>query len=196
MKRKVSIIISILVILTLTACGPAPTPTLSVDDIRNAAMTQAWVAMTMTQAALPTATITPVPPSPTPMPTYTPFPTLPAVVATSVPPTSSVDPCNQVPPVKPKGTLVKVLFVNKSGGNVNLSFGMNQPNDQSECVTYSYTLGTFQQIEATVLAGCYWGYGWVDGKNPSTARTTELICLNDASKTPPVWIGTEVIALH
>jgi len=196
MTKKFLYPISILIILTLAACGPAATPTLNITEIQNAALTQAWVAMTMTQAALPTATVTPIPLSPTPFPTFASLPTLPPIVATAVPPTSPADMCNQVPPVKPQGALVKVDFVNKSGGQVNLSFGMNTPNDQGECVTYSYALGTEQSLEATVLAGCYWGYAWVFKNPPTTSRTPSLICLNDPSKIPPLWIESEVMYLH
>ncbi len=196
MNKKLLYLLSILIIFILTACGPAPAPTLSVADIQKAALTQAWIAMTMTQAALPTATVTLIPPSPTPMPTFAPLPTLPPVVATAVPPTSPANVCNQVPPVKPKGALVKVEFVNKSGGQVNLSFGMNTPNDQGECVTYSYALGTEQSLQATVLAGCYWAYAWVSKNPPSTARTANLLCLDDPNKVPPVWISAEVIYFH
>lgn len=198
MKRKVLITISILIVLTLTACGggPAPTPTLDMAAIQNAALTQAWVVVTMTQAALPTNTATPIPPSPTPFPTFPALPTLAPVVATAVPPTSAADVCNQVPPQKPLGAVVPVQFVNKSGGQVNLSFGMNTPNDQGECVTYSFSLGTYQTLQATVLAGCYWGYGWVSKNPPTTSRTPSLICLNDPSKTPPVWVEAEVMYLH
>jgi hypothetical protein len=194
MTKKFPYLLSILIVLTLAACGPAPTPTLSTADLASTAAADAWLAVTMTQAAMPTAT--PLPPTVTPMPTFTPFPTLPLVVATAVPATSATDVCNQPPPVKPKGALVQVKFINKSGGNVNLSFGMNTPNSQGECVTYSYTLGTFAEEVVTVLSGCYWAYGWVDGKEPSTAQTIDLLCVNDPSKAPAIWISTEVISFH
>lgn len=187
---------SMLIILTLAACGPGRAPTLSADDVRNTALADAWIAISLTQAAIPTATVTPIPPSITPLPTLTPFPTLPLVPLTAVQAVATTDPCNQAPPVKPKGAIAQVKFVNKSGGNVNLSFGMNSPNTQAECVTYSYTLGTFAEEVVTVLAGCYWAYGWVAGKEPSTAQTIDLLCVTDPSKAPAVWIGTEVIAFH
>lgn len=196
MIKKFLYLISIPTILTLSACGPAPTPTLSADDIRNTAIADAWIAMTMTQAAVPTATITPIPPSPTLMPTFTPFPTQPLVVPTAVPPTVAADACNQVPPIEPRGALVKVKFVNKSDGNVNLSFGMNNPNDKGECVTYTYVVGRYDEPVVTVLAGCYWAFGWVEGDVPSTAQTIDLLCITDPGKTPAIWISTEVISFH
>jgi len=193
MTKKFPSLLSCLIILTLAACGPAPTPTLNVDDVRNTAVADAWIAMTLTQAAIPTATVTP---TLTPPPTLTPFPTLPPISPTPLQAVATIDPCNQPPPLEPKGSQVQVKFVNKSGGNVNLSFGMNSPNTLGECVTYSYTLGTFAEEVATVLAGCYWAFGWVDGKQPSTARTIDLLCLSDPNKAPAVWISTEVISFH
>jgi len=196
MKKKFLYLPLILIFLTLAACGPAPTPALSADDIRNTAVADAWIAMTMTQAAIPTATLTPTPPSPTPTLTLTPFPTLPLVVATAVPPTVTADACNQPPPIEPKGALVQVKFVNKSGGSVNLSFYMTSPNNKGECVAYTFVLGRYDEPVVTVLAGCYWAYGWVEGDKPSTAQATSQMCITDPNKAPAIWISSEVISFH
>ena len=91
---------------------------------------------------------------------------------------------------------MQVKFVNKSGGNVNLSFYMTSPNDQGECVTYTFVLGRYDEPVETILAGCYGAYGWVEGDVPSTAQTIDLLCINDPNKAPAVWIGTEVISFH
>jgi hypothetical protein len=202
MKKKYPLILSLLIILAVSACGPAPTPTLSAEEIANTAVAQAWIAITQTQAAMPTATptATPLPPTLTPLPTDTLLPTL-AVVATSAsvsnPGVATQDPCNQPPPIKPQGAIVQVQFVNKSGGNVNLSFGMNSPNDKSECVTYTFTLGVYDQPVVSVLAGCYWGYAWITGKLPSVARTGgTILCVSDPNKIPPIWITKEQIYFH
>jgi len=201
MKKKFLYIVSILTILALVACGPAPTPTLSSADIGNTAIADAWIAITLTQAAMPTLTPTPIPPTPTLAPTSTPVPTLAPIqtLASGNNPSAAatVDPCNEVPPAEPKGTLVKVKLVNKSGGDVSLAFGMMQENSFGECVTYSFTLGTFDEPVVTVLAGCYWGYAWITGKAPSIAKTgSNVLCLTDPSKTPAVWIESERIYFH
>lgn len=197
MKRKFVSVISILVIALLSACGPAATPTLSAADVQGTAVAQAWLAMTMTQAAIPTATQTPIPPTPTitftPAPTFTPFPTL---VPATLPDTSATDPCNEPPPAAPKGDMVKIKFLNKTDGSVILSFGMAQENSLKECGTYSFTMGRFDEPEVTVLAGCYWGFGWVDGSVPSTAKTINNLCVTDKSKTTQIWITSEVISFH
>lgn len=192
MKKKYLTILSTLIIAIMSACGPAPTPTLTVEELRGTAVADAWIAVTLTQAAIPTSTATPIPPTATitftPLPTFPPAPTL-------APPTAAntESACNQPPPVVSKGATVPVKFINKSGGNVNLSFGMNSPNTYGECVTYSYTLGEFDAPVVKVLAGCYWAYAWVNGSNPSTAQTTELLCVNDPNAEPNILIGTEVI---
>jgi len=201
MKKKYLPILSILVIMIMSACGPAPTPTLTAEEISNTAVAKAWVAITQTQAAMPTATATstPLPPTETPIPTATFLPTIPpATIASSGDVgATTIDPCNQPPVEKPKGALVKVKFVNDSGGIVNLSFGMNTPNAQKECFTYSYTLGAFDETVVTVLSGCYWGYAWITGKTPSVARTgSTILCVTDPNKVPPIWISKERIYFH
>jgi hypothetical protein len=198
MTKKYLTILSICIIAAVSACGPAPAPTLSVADIANTAAADAWLAVTMTQAALPTATATLIPPSETPMPTFTPFPTLPLVTSAPVQAVGTTNPCDppQPPPVKPKGSLVKVKFVNKSGGSVNLSYYMTSPNSQGECVGYTFVLGRFDSPVETILAGCYWAYGWVTGDKPSTAQAISLMCITDPNLVPAVWINTEVITFH
>ena len=196
MKRKFITVISILIITVLSACGPAPTPTLSVVEVQGTAVAQAWLAMTMTQLAMPTATQTPIPPSPTA--TFTPLPTIeiPTLApAATLPSAATANPCNDVPPVKPLGDVTKILFVNKTDSNLNLSLGMIQANSLKECGTYSFTLNKFDQPEVTVLAGCYWGYGWV-ASPPSTPQTASSLCVTDKSKTYQVWITKDLIAFH
>lgn len=199
MKKKYLIILSTLLITIISACGPAPTPTLSAADVQGTAVANAWIAITQTQAAMPTATQTPIPPLPTitftSLPTFTPYPTLAPVVAT-LPDTSTTDPCNEPPPEKSQGDKVKIKFVNKSNGNVTLSFGMTQENSFKECGTYSFYISKFDEPVVEVLSGCYWGYGWVDGKEPSTAQTPDVLCVTDKSKTTAIWITSELIAFH
>jgi hypothetical protein len=197
MKRKLFILTSILIVIFVSACGPAPEPTLSAEALANTAVAKAWTMLTLTQAAIPTATAT-FPPTETftPLPTFTsvPLATLPPVVVAT-----ATSQCNQVPPVIPKGTLVKVRFGNRSKGTVNLSFGMISPNSQGECVTYSYTLGAFDEPTVTVLAGCYWAYAWITMTNSnktSTAENTAALCLTDPAKEPSIWILEEVISFH
>ena len=198
MKRKFLSVITILIIAALSACGPAPAPTLSVADVQGTAVANAWTVVAVTQAAIPTATETPVPPTSTitlvPLPTIVIAPTQAIVLPTlAIADTPATDPCDQPPPAKPKGTTVQVKFVNKSGGNVNLSFGMSQANSLGECGTYTFVLGTYDSPTVTVLAGCYWGFGWVTGKKPSTAKNIDYLCVTDPALTRSILITSEVI---
>lgn len=198
MKKKFLYLATTLIIITLSACGSAE-PDLSSDDIANTAIANAWIALTQTQAALPTAT--PVTPTSTPEPTATLAPTLPPLptIATMAQPTiaaPTTDICNQVPPLEPKGKVTNVEFQNDSQGQVNLAFGMNTPNDKSECVTYSFGLGRGDVVSARVLVGCYWGYGWITGDEPSVARTGgSILCLTDPNLTYHVVVTKETIYL-
>ena len=162
MKQKLLITISILIILTFSGCGSAE-PTLSPADQAATALAEAWIFITQTQAALPTSTL--IPATSTPEPTLTFLPTIPilaTIPAATIASAPTQSDCDQVPPVKPQGAQVNVDFTNTSDGQVNLSFGMNTPNDKKECVTYSFSLGSGGGVlDASVLAGCYWGYAWI-----------------------------------
>ncbi len=196
MKKKFLTIISILIVITVAACGSAE-PTMSPEDLASTAMADAWIAITQTQAALPT--VTPIPPTNTPEPTATFLPTLPplptlAPSATVAGPTADV--CNQIPVEPAKGTLANVEIRNHSQGQANFSFGMNSPNEQGECFTYSYTLGAGDTITVKVLNGCYWGYAWITAAEPSNARTGDtLLCIPDSLPTYYVIITKETITL-
>lgn len=200
MKKKYPTLISILLITIISACGPTPAPTLSAADIQGTAVANAWVAITQTQAAMPTATQTPIPPTPTvaftPLPAFTPYPTLAPVVAT-LPDTSVTDPCKGPAPVKPLGTTVTIKLINKSGGNVApISLGMMKENSLKECGIYTFSLGKYEEPVVTVLAGCYWGYGYVNGDKPSTPETADALCVTDTDKTTSIWITENLISFH
>lgn len=201
MSLKVHFIIFVLIGVILSACGPAPEPTLSAGDLANTAVANAWLALTATQAAIPTATAT-FPPTETftPQPTFTPIPlpTLPPIQPTSgsaigVAPTNN--PCYEPPPLKPKGTLVQIKLVNNSKGLVDLNLGMENQNTQGECATYFFRLGRYDQPVVSVLAACYWGYAYITDPT-SNAKTPKPLCLTDTTKTVLVSINAEVIVLQ
>ena len=191
MIRKVPASISILITIILAACGPAPTPTLSVSDIQKTAFPIVMTQYALTKAAIPSAT-----PIPTALPTQAPLPTIALETPISAPivnPNATATPdCNQPITFKTKGTTVQINLVNKSGGSVSLSLGMNEPNDKGECGIYSFGLRDRQSLPITILSGCYWGYGYVTGTKPSTTRVGN-ICLTDTSQTRGLTIGKETI---
>ncbi len=201
MKRSSLSLFSVLLVLSLSACGGVATPTMDVAALQQTALANAWLAMTQTQAALPTPTATE---TPTPLPTLTPVPTLvvvPTLPAASLPSplpaavvSPTTNPCYNPPPLKPQGTTVKVKFVNKSGYGATLHFGMNNPNDKGECATYSFTLGKYDEPVVTVLAGCYWAYAYTD--KPSTASSPQPLCVFDTTKAVAIWVTTEVVNFH
>jgi hypothetical protein len=91
------------------------------------------------------------------------------------------------------GTTVRVRFVNKTKGLANLAFGMLRENDEGECGTYNFSIGANTSPEVTVLAGCYWGFAWISGNEPSTAKTFANICLTDPDQVRGVTITKETI---
>lgn len=199
MKQKFLITISILAIFILSACGGGEaTPEISAEDIAATAVAQAWLVMTQTAAAVPTAT--PEPPTatlqpintlpPAAIPTLGILPTLPpATVAVAVSPTPE---CNQIPQPEPKGALTTVEFYNQSGGSVNLAFGMISPNDKGECYTYSFTLSNGDVAPTKVLAGCYWGWAWINGSDTSVAKSGDkVLCVTDTAAIYKVLITSE-----
>ncbi len=194
MQSKFLFIGSIMTIILLAACGPAPEATPSIVEIQDTAVAMALTSLAVTKAALPTETPFPTQ-TPTLAVTSTPFPTLvpPTSAAAAVPTIAEVNPCNEPPPTEPKGTMVRVKFVNKSKGKASLSFGMLQENDKGECGTYNFTIGSKMSPEVTVLAGCYWGWAWITGTEPSIAKSITSICLTDPNQVRGVTITAEVI---
>ena len=201
MKQKFLLTISILLIFILSACGGGTeaAPTLSADAIAQTAVVEAWLVITQTAAAMPTAT--PIPPTNTPEPTFTAQPTialLPTLPPSSggalVTPTSSTDPCNQIPVAEPKGTLVTVEIENTSQGSANLAFGMTTPNDKAECFTYSFQIGMGDVMTTKVLAGCYWGYAWITGADTSVAKSGDrIMCMTDTALIYHVKVADETV---
>jgi hypothetical protein len=205
MKKKYLTILSILTILVISACGgPTPIPTLSVADLQGTAVANAWIAITQTQATIPTATQTPIPPTSTatlePLPTVALLliPTLELLPVATLPDTSTAtDPCNAPAPVKPKGTTVTIKLINKSGGSVApLSLGMMKENSLKECGIYTFSLGQYDEPVAKILAGCYWGFGYVNGDKPSTPQTSDALCVTDTTKTTSIWVTKDLISFH
>jgi hypothetical protein len=111
-----------------------------------------------------------------------------------VTPTSTeADLCNQPPPFEPKGTTVQVRFVNQSKGQVNLSFGMLEENDEGECGTYSFSIAPQASPVVEVLSGCYWAYAWITGNTPSIAKSTQAICVTASGQVRGITITPETI---
>ena len=197
MKKRLFFAVGTIVMIVASACGPAPEPTPNILAIQDTAVALALTTVALTKAALPT--ITPIPTQPpTPAETPTPFPTLPplstptslvVVTATS----TEADLCNQPPPSEPQGATVQIRFVNQSKGQVNLSFGMLEENDEGECGTYSFSIAPQASPVVEVLSGCYWAYAWITGNTPSIAKSTQAICVTDPNQVRGITITPETV---
>lgn len=195
MRRFFPTLVAGLTLIGLAGCGPAPAPTLRVPDIQSTGFALASTGIAMTKAALPTATVPP--PTDTPLPLPTSFPTVLSDIPTlgSVGGTPTDNPCNMPPPLKAKGNWVAVKLKNATGGDVNLALGMNAPNALGECGTWSFSLGPYGEPTAHVLVGCYWGFGWVTAKKPSTSKSTQSMCLTEGGHVYEITIGPETMAI-
>lgn len=203
MKKKILAVASAL-IFVLTACGAPSTPQLGVLDMQNTALAASWTQIAMTQAAMPSPT--PIPPTFTPEPTSTiaalTFPTAdpllqPVAPAFPAVPQGSPTPDCTLPliPGSEKGTRTQVKFVNESKGSVNLSFGMYTANELGECGTYTFSFGSFESPVVSVLTGCYWAYAWVTGNKPSTAKSTNAICISAPNPVIGITVTSEWIGI-
>ena len=196
MKKRLFYVVAAIVMIVASACGPASEPTPDILAIQDTAVALAFTTVALTEAALPTMTPIPTQP-PTPAETPTPFPTLPPLsTPTSLvgtPTSTAADLCNQPPPFEPKGTTVQVRFVNESKGQVNLSFGMLEENDEGECGTYSFSIAPQASPVVEVLSGCYWAYAWITGNTPSIAKSTQAICVTDPNQVRGITITPETI---
>jgi hypothetical protein len=202
MKNKLEHMVIIIIVTILSACGPTPAPTISAADVQGTAVAAAWTVVAMTQAAIPTATLVPPTetPSPTPLPTFTPLPpptsalpTQPGLGAAPAAGGPTPDPCNAPVAAGAPGHKVRVRFLNKSGGSVNLAFGLVRKTEFGECGTYHFNFSQSESPTVEVLEGCYWGYAWITGKKPSTSSSIYEICLTDPSHKWTVTIKADVM---
>ena len=173
---KKSILISVLLAVLLSACAPQGTPTMSPADVQGTAVAAAWTMVAETEAAIPTAT--PVPPTSTPTVTPPPSNTPPPPPTSSLPtsaPTVSVgagtDNCVHPLNIAEAGPTHETLIRNQTGGSINLSLNLYDPNDFGQCGAISVSLAKNASTTLGLPAGNWWGYAWVtlSGGNSSTA---------------------------
>jgi len=200
MKRKALSGISILLVIILTACGSAQ-PTLSVTDIQNTAFPIVMTQYAQTLVAMPTAT--PNLPTPTDVPTFAPVPTISLNTPSSAllnppapnPNASPTPDCYTPAPPKLLGVTVQYNLVNRSGGPVNISFGMYKPNDNGECYTFEFSVRDKQTVLIKILSGCYWIHGYQNGPKPSTPGN-DYICLTDLDQIRGITIGKDSVGFN
>ncbi len=124
-----------------------------------------------------------------------PSPTPPPFLAPAIGTSEAATIC--MSPVSPsvQGDVVHAELVNNTGGQANLALGMLMPNSLDECGTYSYVIEAEQSLSVEVLAGCYWGYAWIDAAEASTAQSADPLCLTEPDQVFEISIETEAIQL-
>jgi hypothetical protein len=133
----------------------------------------------MTMAAIPTPTEVPSTPLPSPSPPASPTPLAPPTLAfqapTVAPTQSGVDDCNHLFDLGATGNArAKVLINNNNKGPVNLSLGMGVKNAFGQCGYLAWSIPAKSSITVDVpqtgKGPCWYGYAWVNGKDPSTPQ--------------------------
>lgn len=149
----------------LAACGPQATPTMSPADVQGTAVAAAWTMVAMTEAAIPTAT--PIPPTATPSPTLpptnTPVPSPISSLATLPPTQASGGENNCLRPLNmaEAGPTHPTLVKNQTGGSINLSLNLYNPNAFGQCGAISLSLGKNGSQTVGLPAGDWFAYAWV-----------------------------------
>jgi len=175
MKKLIFILAALSMLLA--ACGGTSaeaTPTLSLENVEATAFAAAWTMAAETQAAMPTATNTPVPPTLTPTVTPIPATATPAVTNTPLPTaTKEKDECNK-PLSGWSGKESKILVVNETKSTVIVSLFLYQ-SSRGYCGYLSTTLNKKQSTTFTVPIGFYSVSVWtVAGEQPSFSHWLDL----------------------
>jgi hypothetical protein len=200
LKKLLPILLALAVVLE--ACTPAvpAVPTMAPADVQNTAVAAAWAIITMTQAAMPTAT--PIPPtetpSPTPLPTFTPIPLVIDTLAPLVLPTAttgSSDPnnCNRALNMGESGPKKNIRIENENKGTVNLSLNLYKPNPFGQCGSISYTIKGKEKRKVGIPTGYWYAYSWVLNP-PSTGSVSFYIGPSSSDDLLRIVIKKDIIA--
>ena len=183
--KKLIFILAILGVL-LSACSATPAeetpPPITAEDIQATAISMAWTMSAQTQAAIPTATNTPVPPTETPTETAVPpTPTL-AITNTPLPTaTSEKDPCDK-PLGEWTGTATKILVQNETKTAVNVSLYLYD-NYAGYC---GYVVGLIAGNQSQMFAlpaGYYYAWAFTaQGEQPAFSHGLDLTGVLNADK--------------
>jgi hypothetical protein len=176
MTIKKIVPLSLLLAVLLSACGPQATPTMSSADVLSTANSVASTMVAETQAAIPTAT--PVPPSetpsPTPLPTDTPMPLPTSNIPTQPPtqPAGSEGDCVRPLNVAEAGPTHTTVIKNDSGGSINLSLNLYNPNAFGQCGAISLSIGKNGSQTIGLPAGDWYAYAWITLKGGDTSNAS------------------------
>ncbi len=161
--------------LILSACGARSAPTPDPAIVQASAIAAASTMIAMTQAAIPTATLTAVP-SATPSPTASLVPTLaaPTLAATTTPQAGD---CYHHPlQVGAAGPAHQHVIQNQTDSLMNVSLTLYEPNAFGECGVLSYPnlAKNGGSVQAGLPAGNWYIYAWGSGKGGNIAVSTSI----------------------
>lgn len=189
MKRLLPFIL--LLSLLLSSCGSLglsatskdATPTISVEDIRSTADAAVYEMLTQTQAAMPTATETPVPPTETPLPS-------PTATFTALPTQPVASPTVTLVPTQPSSaaSCTEQMLSGWTGDSARLEVTNNVKDTTANvylCITTAagevgyISIPVGKSGSAMVPLGCYSATAWVSGKKNFNASTS--FCLKSTA---------------
>jgi hypothetical protein len=185
--------------ILLAACAPQGTPTLSSADVAGTAVAEAWIRVTQTAAAIPTATPT-EPPSPTPLPppaTFTPLapPTLDIALLPSPTSTSSGDECWKPLVVSSNAKMTRLRLQNETKGPVILTIYLHK-TPFGDCGYTGYNIGKGERVFIDYPQGCYDFSAFLnDPKNPGKSFGGGAGTCANNSDLWVVKIGKDIINL-
>jgi hypothetical protein len=201
---KKLIYISMLAAVLLAACGPQATPTMNPADVQATAFSAASTMVAQTQAAIPTAT--PLPPTETP--TNTPPPTntvaaptlanvgLPTLAPTQPSSGGGADNCLHPLNMGEAGPTHPIVISNESGGALNLSLNLYQPNLFGQCGAISYAnVAKGATLKVDLPQGYWFAYAWITLKSGSSESSGSFYIQNGMDDKQRLIIRTDTIVL-
>jgi hypothetical protein len=165
--------IALILATALAACSPPAAPTVDASQVQRTAEAIAATSVALTVAAIPP---TPVP-TETPQPTPTSFPTpnlslIPTLVSPTAASQAAQDNCLHPLALGAAGPGHKTLVKNQTGGTINLSLNLYEPNAFGECGAISYAnLTKNSSVTVDLPAGYWYAYAWasVNGSDFKTS---------------------------
>lgn len=171
--KKIIFVLTAFVFL-FSACSPEPEPTMSVEEIQGTAVAAAFTMIAQTQAAMPTATASPLPPTETPTPTLAPptntvvpqepstqqAPTQQIVVQPSPTTASNKDECDKFLSGSVAGPTAPIKIINNTKAPVNVSLYLEKTSF-GECGYRGYAISKNGSINIDFPQGVIYAYAWI-----------------------------------
>lgn len=161
-------------VFLFSACSPEPESTMSVEEVQGTAVAAAFTMIAQTQAAMPTATASPLPPTETPIPTLA-LPTNTAVpldLSTQQTPTQQIvvqpspttasnkDECDKFLSGSVAGPTAPIRIMNNTKAAVNVSLYLEK-TAFGECGYRGYSISKNGSINIDFPQGVIYAYAWI-----------------------------------